>query len=146
MSPPVFQDNASICDEERLFRRIHITQLVKDGDSGLVRVSSAAFRDQELSVHLEPELEREGNSAETCLRNHRNHKLVFIAAGDARRFGQSVCRDPLPEDHSHGLVYGPKKRGTIDEGLRAASAWVVPPSPPRLSDILLEKRNLGFKE
>jgi hypothetical protein len=145
MSPPLYEDNPSIRDEEKLFRRIHITQLVKDDDSGRARVSSSAFKDHELSVNLESEMVHQSRSAESCLQNHRDHKLVSITAGDARNFSQSVCRDPIPDDLSHGLVYGKKSRH-IYEGLRIASAWVIPASPPRIEDILLERRNLGFKD
>jgi hypothetical protein len=45
-------DDPNIPDEERLFRRIHLTHIVQ-GDGGKSEVSSAAFRDIELSVNLE---------------------------------------------------------------------------------------------
>jgi hypothetical protein len=60
MSPPVFQDNASISDEERLFRRVHLLLLVRDDDTESVRVSSGAFKDKELSVNIESTLAAAG--------------------------------------------------------------------------------------
>jgi hypothetical protein len=143
MSPPVFQDNESIPDEERLFRRIHIAQLVRDDDSDVVRVSSAAFRDKDLSVHIESDLENCGRAPESCLQNHRSHKLMAISAGDARRLSQLLCRDPLPDDFSHGLVYGSKNR-PIQIGLCASAIWVIPDTAPRHADVDAERRILGI--
>ncbi len=144
MSPPVYQDNTTIHDEERLFRRIHIAQLVRDDDSDIVRVSSAAFRDEHLSVDIESGFENEVCTPESCLRNHQNHKLVSITAGGARGLSQSLCRDPLPDDLAHGLVYGPKKSRGIQVGLCAAAVWVIPTAAPRYVDIEAEKRILGI--
>jgi hypothetical protein len=144
MSPPVYQDNTSIRDEERLFRRIPISQLVKDDDTNTVRVSTAAFRDEDLSVNIESELIDAGYTPEICLQNHCNHKLVSISARDARRLNQSLCYDPLPEDLSHGLVYGSKKSRQIQVGLCAAAIWVIPANAPRNEDIEAEKRLLGI--
>lgn len=98
MSQPVYDDDLSIRDEERLFRRVHVAQLVRDDDTGLVRVSSGVFKDKELSINIESLLVGAGNSAEACLQNHKAHKLISITAGDARRFDQTVCRDPLAQE------------------------------------------------
>ena len=145
MSPPVFQDNASISDEERLFRRVHLLLLVRDDDTESVRVSSGAFKDKELSVNIESTLAADGGSAETCLRNYKTHVLISITAGNARQLDQAVCRDPLPEDHSHGLVYGSKSKSGVSERLRTAAAWVIPPIAPSFEVIDSERRKLGIK-
>jgi hypothetical protein len=144
MSPPVYQDNTSIRDEERLFRRIHISFLVRDDDADLVRVSTAAFRDEDLSVNIESVLTESGCTPEACLRNNQDHKLVSISARDARRLNQSLCRDPLPENLSHGLVYGSKKNKQIQREFCAAAIWVIPCTAPRYEDIEAEKRLLGI--
>jgi hypothetical protein len=146
MSPAVYQDNASIRDEDRLFRRVHITQLVRDDDTGLTRVSSGVFKDRELSINVESVLQDAGLSAEACLQNHSAHKLVSIAAGGARTLGQAICHDPLPADLSHGLVYGAKNSRSIHDGLRSAASWVIPPDPPRYEDVRAEMLNLGARE
>jgi hypothetical protein len=137
MSQPDYQDDTSIADEDRLFRRIHSTQIVKD-DNGFARVSSGAFRDKEMSVNIESVLLSEGKSAADCLQGYRAHKLVSITAGAARQFRQAVCRDPLPEDSSHGLVCGSKSNGRVVEGLRSSAKWVIPDAAPLYSDVLLE--------
>lgn len=144
MSPPVYQDNTSIRDEEKLFRRIHLAQLVRDDDTDSVRVSTAAFRDEDLSVNIESVLTESGCTPEACLRNHHCHRLVSLAAGDTRRLNQSLCHDPLPDDLSHGLIYGLKKNRQIQIGLSAAAIWVIPGTAPRYEDIEAEKRILGI--
>jgi hypothetical protein len=129
------QDDTSIVDEDRLFRRIHPAHVVKDDDTGLARVSTAAFKDQELSINIESVLRSEGKTAEVCLQNYPKYKLVAITAGEARQYQQIVCRDPLPENLSHGLVCGSKKSNRIHNGLRALAKWVVPAQPPLFVDI-----------
>jgi hypothetical protein len=145
MAQASYLDDANIRDEERLFRRIHIVLLVRDDDTGLARVSSGAFKDKELSINIESILAKVGETADACLRLYKFHKLVSITAADARKFNQAVCRDPLPDDLSHGLVYGSKNNGRIHDGLRAAAAWVIPSTPPRYEDIEKEKRALGLQ-
>jgi hypothetical protein len=127
-----------------LFRRVHVAQIVRDEDTGLARVSSGAFKDKELSINIESVLAQTGSSPRSCLSNHKAHKLIFITAGDARRFKQAVSRDPLPDDPSHGLVYGSKNNKSVSEGLRDAAKWECPDAPPRYEDIEAEKRILGM--
>jgi hypothetical protein len=83
MPQPVYQDDASIRDEERLFRRVHLSQLVRDDDTGLARVSSGVFKNKELSVNIESILVKTGSSPGACLHNYRAHRLVSITAGSA---------------------------------------------------------------
>jgi hypothetical protein len=142
MSEQVYEDDPSIKNEDRLFRRVHLAQLVNDDDTGLVRISSGVFKHKELSVNIESSLLNGGSSIETCLCGHQAHKLVFITAGNARRFEQAVSRDPLPNDPSHGLVVGSKNKRSIHDGLRAAAEWVIPPSAPTCEDIETEKHNI----
>jgi len=144
MSPPVYQDDLSIPDEERLFRRVHLMQLVRDDDTGLARVSSGVFKDKELSINIESVLVSTGKSPALCLQSHNAHRLISVTAGVARQFSQALCCDPLPNDLSHGLVYGLKNKGSIHDGLRVASAWVIPTAAPRYEEIEAEKRSLGM--
>ena len=144
MSLPAYQDDATIRDEERLFRRIHLRLLVRDDDTGLARVSSGAFKDKELSVCIESVLIENGRTSELCLQNYYAHKLMFITAGQARQFNQAVCHDPVPDDPSHGLVYGSKNNPKTYNGLCCAATWVIPNSAPRFDDIEAERRKLGI--
>jgi hypothetical protein len=144
MSPPVYQDNESIPDKETLLRRVHLLQLVEDSDTGLARVSSGAFKDQYLSVNFESILTEYGNGPEACLANHQAHKLISFSAGAARQVGQALCHDPLPEDISHGLVFGSKNANRVLNGLKAAAVWIIPSSAPRYADIEADKGALGI--
>ncbi len=125
---------------------MHILLLVRDDNTGLVRVSSGAFKQKELSVHIESVLAEAGRSADSCLHNFSAQKLVSITSANARQFNQAVCRDPLPEDHSHGLVYGNKNSKEVYEGLRDAATWIIPQSAPRNEDIEAEKRALKIQK
>lgn len=141
------QDDVTIPNQERLFRRIHLTQIVRDEDTGLARVSSGAFRDKELSINIESVLHGSGETPDACLRNHQAHKLVSFTAGRARELQQLICADPEPPDNlSHGLVCGSKSSRRINEGLRDSAEWVIPNQAPSYADIAQEKKSLGLPE
>jgi hypothetical protein len=146
MCQPDYQDDASIANDDRLYRRIHLSQLVRDEDTGLARVSSGAFRDKDLSVNIESVLQNEGKSAPACLQNHLAHKLMSLTAVEARQHRQCVCRDPLPHDLSHGLVFGSKSNRRILEGLRDSAKWMIPSEAPLYVDVLQEKRANGIPD
>ena len=143
MSQTDCKDDASIQDEDRLFRRVHITQLVRDDNTGFARISSGVFKDKDLSINIESVLISAGSSPESCLRNHKAHKLISITAGNGRPFNQAICRDPLPGEPSHGLVYGSKNAKSIHDGLRVVAAWVIPMAAPTNEEIEVEKRKMG---
>jgi len=141
------QDDLSIANEDRLFRRIHLSQIVKDEDTGQARVSTGAFKDKELSINIESLLIGGGETVDACLRNHQGHKLVCFTAGQARQLQQIVCSDPEPPDNiSHGLVCGPKNSRRVHEGLRDSAQWIIPAQAPSYADIAQEKRLLGMPE
>jgi hypothetical protein len=147
MSLPDRQDDLTIGNEERLFRRIHLTQIVKDEDTGQARVSTGAFRDKELSINIESVLLRNGDAIAACLRNHQGHKLVSFTVGQARQFQQIVCPDPEPpENLSHGLFCGSKNSRRVLEGLRDAAQWVIPAQAPSNEDISREQRLFNLPE
>jgi hypothetical protein len=146
MCQPVHEDDPTITNVERLFRRIHPKQIVKDDDTGLARVSTSAFKDKELSMNIESVLLAGGETADACLRSYQGYKLVCFTAGHARQHQQLVCRDPLPDSPSHGLVCGSKSSRRVHEGLRDLADWVIPAEAPLYSDILQEKRQLGIAE
>jgi hypothetical protein len=140
-----YPDDPTIGDAERLFRRVHITFLVPDDDTGLARISSGAFRDKDLSINIESILLSEGKTPAACLATQTTHKLTFISAGAARQHQQSVCRDPDPlhDNLSHGIVWGPKNKNVRD-GLRDSAHWVIPAQAPPYPDVLAEKQALGL--
>jgi hypothetical protein len=140
-----YPDDPTLGDAERLFRRVHITFLVPDDDTGLARISSGAFRDIDLSINIESILQSEGKGAGACVARYPTHRLVFINAGAARQHQQSVCRDPDPlhDNLSHGIVWGPKNKHVRDS-LRDLADWVIPAEAPPYTDVLAEKQALGL--
>lgn len=137
----LFEDDPSVLDDERLFRRIHLKQIVKDEDTGLARVSSGAFRDSELSVNIESVLTSHSYDASHCLAGRREHRLVSITARIARTHGQAVCKNPLEDDPSHGIVYGSKNSRKVHEGLRKAACWIIPDKAPRYETLHEDRKD-----
>lgn len=143
MSPTVFEDNTSIPDGEVLFRRIPVVFLVEDENTGLARVSSGAFKDREMSVNLASKITEEAGIPDQILASFPGHRLVSLRAGDARNSKQAICRDPLPEALSHGLVFGPKN-GKIPEQLRNFAIWIIPTEAPQYALVAAEKAAAGL--
>jgi hypothetical protein len=127
MAGRVFEDDPSITAEERLFRRIPRTWIAWD-EQGQASISSAAFKDEELSVNLESVMARDGRLPEDAIRKHPSYGLAAITAGHARFYRQCVARDPIEDEPAHGVVYGQKKRGGVAGKLRDRAIWVVTPA------------------
>jgi hypothetical protein len=105
-------DDSTVADDEVLWRRIHPTWIVlKEGKETL---SSAAFKDEELSVHIASLTTRDA-----VLARYPRHRLSAFTAGQARREGFIVLRDPIPEDVSHALVL-PREKPTRGDLARQA--------------------------
>jgi len=122
----VFEDDPNIPADERLLRRIPRTWVDWDEDGNAV-ISSAAFKDEELSISLESVMTRDGRPPEDAIRNYPGYGLAAITAAHARSLNQAVAPDPLPDEPAHGVVYGQKKRGSIGGKLRDGALWVVRP-------------------
>ena len=127
----MFDNDPTIPDCERLFRRIHPQQLVPDERTpGKLRVSSGAFRDEELSIVIEATLLAGGRQPPDLLRTYSEYALVAITAGKARAYGQNVARDPEPDEPAHGVVFGKKRKCAA--GLAESAEWVAPATAPSL--------------
>lgn len=122
-----FDDDATIDSNERLLRRIHPKQVVPDKAGGF-RPSSAAFNDRELSVDISSVLTSLQRPPDSCLSGYEGYGLVWFSAGTARVNQQAVCRDPIPENPAHGVVYGDKPT-RVKKQLVENSTWVVQ-NPP----------------
>lgn len=104
------EDDKSIQDPTRLYRRLHPVQVIWDANEGRVRASSAAFKDEFLSISLGDELERMGEGPAFAVRRHPQHSLGWITAHLARAQEQALVRTPTEDDPSHGEAIG-KKQG-----------------------------------
>lgn len=126
MATRTFQDDPTIPGAERLLRRIPRTWVDWDGQ-GNATISSAAFKDEELSINLESTMALNRRPPEDAVRRYPGYGLAAITAAHARSLQQAIARDPLPEEPAHGVVCGPKKRGGIAGKLRDGAVWVVTP-------------------
>ena len=126
MSGRVFEDDPSIFGDERLFRRIP-RSWVDWNESGNPTISSAAFKDPELSVYLESVMASAGRPPTEAILNYSGYGLAAITAAHARAQNQRVARDPLPEEPAHGVVYGQKRGGGISGALRDGAVWIITP-------------------
>ena len=125
--PEGFVDDPTIPDGERLLRRIHPSWLIWD-EHEVPSISSAAFKDPELSVYLESVLIKDGRARETCVEGYTGYGLASITAGAARSLNLIVARDPQPQEPAHGIVLGEKKRQRVAAKLRDGALWVkLPP-------------------
>jgi hypothetical protein len=70
----VFEDDPSITGDERLLRRIPCTWIAWD-ELGNATLSSAAFKDEELSVNIESVMARNGRAPTDAVRNYPGYVL-----------------------------------------------------------------------
>lgn len=145
-----YKDDGTIEDRCALLRRIHPNWLIYDANRECVRITSAAFKDQELSVHVGADITEQGIDLETILQEkHGEYALASITAGLARDHKQVVCRDPQEDQLCHGLVCGAKKPKREFRGRRVATCkafaefatenWIVPPKESLATRLRLER-------
>jgi hypothetical protein len=97
---------------------------------GRARVSSGAFRDEELSIVIKSTLLQTGRQPSDLVKNYPNYALVAITAGKARALNQRVARDPEPEEPAHGVVVGRKRKCASE--LANDAEWIEPPQAPAI--------------
>jgi hypothetical protein len=117
-------DDGSIADEWSLLRRIYPGHIVPDGNTGSTRVSSAAFKDPEMSVDVEEMLTAAGRTWQFSLDGYPLYSLMRIIAAVPRALRQAVVHTPLPENDAHAEVRGVKRDRTA-RALRDAASWVL---------------------
>ena len=131
MAEPVLQDDRTIADSAELWRRIPPWHFVLDENSGEIRPSSAAFDNDAdgspMSVFLAEVMAELRKVPPDALRGQEDFALAALTTGLARTNGQSVVRDPLPEEPAHALVAGPKPR-SVRRKLSRGAKWVIAPS------------------
>ncbi len=129
------QDDPTILDEDRLFRRVQASpsQLVTEAD-GSRRPSSAVFKAIELSVNIESVMIAQGRAPEEMLSGTSASFITSIAAGTIRRYdiekkeSHPIVRDAEPpNDPAHGLVLG-KKSGAFANAMCRSHIWIVAPT------------------
>lgn len=109
-------DDPTIPPSCALLRRIYPKWVVSDDNAGGQRISSAGFKDPEMSVHIGDDLAEMGLSREAVVERYPDHDLAAVHAATARELGQMVYREHKPDQLCHGIVAGKKSLGT-------PSAW-----------------------
>jgi hypothetical protein len=131
MPAPPAADDLSIPNQEILYRRLPPAWLVL-GEGGRARISSAAFKHEELSVFIHSLLLSQQRSPTGALQGFPGQALCSITAGLAREMALGVVYDAEPpNDPAHGLVVG-KKTQAVANRLARAAVWVVPEQPPAI--------------
>jgi hypothetical protein len=104
--------------------------MIVPGNHGRMRIASAAFKHDKLSILFFALLRSQGRDVQDVLRGYPDNSLCSITAGLARELGQSVVYDvEQPNDPAQGLVVGKKTKGVANRFAREA-AWVIPSEPP----------------
>ena len=129
MPPPERRDDPSVSDNERLWRRVHPSDIIRDPESKELRPTSAAFRpSEEMSVDI-----ASLTTPEAVLSNYPHHSLIEFTAGIVRKEGGIVVRDPLPDNPSHALVCGKNPEGRLTKSqakkIQQSSKWVIRKTP-----------------
>jgi len=130
MASERFTDDTTIADDSELWRRIHPTWVVFDGNTGTWQVSSAAFDDSKngspTSVLLADLVRESGRTAQDVIANYSGYSLASITAGEARGCGQGVARNALPDEPAHAYVFGQKTKAA-ERCLARHAKWVIAP-------------------
>jgi hypothetical protein len=107
------EDAEDIRDEDLLLRRITPSQHILELPDGTRALNSFAFRDpkNEFSMYVAAEITRE--KLLSC--GFPNQEIIEIQAGDVRRLGYMIIRDPDDCDASHVFAKAivPKSRSQI---------------------------------
>lgn len=115
--------------ETTLYRRVPPrldSGYVRDKNKDCLRLSSAVFFGEEMSVVLGDKLAEEGRLPQEALAKEPDFFLVAITAADAEEQEQTVKRTPKDEEPAHGDVIG-KKPKRVARALRDRAEWVVAP-------------------
>jgi hypothetical protein len=127
-------DDPSIADETRLFRRINPHWIVFDKNRVCVAQVLKTFNDSQdgssMSVFIEDILASSGLQAADLLRDEwAQHFVAAITAGWARQCGQGVRRTPTSTEPAHADVRG-NKPANVRKKLAGPAEWIV--APPNL--------------
>jgi hypothetical protein len=123
-----FPDDPGIRDNDQLLRRIPPKHVVPDQNSGLLRLSSAAFEDDKdgapMSVYCRTAIESASSNVDRVMAGHEGYGLVELGAGVFRECDQTVHPDPIPEESAHTVICGEKTHGRRKRFAREAQ-WVI---------------------
>ena len=126
-----YRDDPAITDDVRLFRRLPKEWVVRDDNLNCFRPSSQAFNDSQdgspMSVFRDDVLQSERREVSSLLlATYSTYGLASLRTGIAREHRQGVTPDPLPEETTHALVFGPKPTKVRQRLAKAAELLILP--------------------
>jgi hypothetical protein len=128
MHEPNREDDKSIADSDRLFRRVSVNQLV--WVDGRPRPSTGVFKTDKLSINIESLMAAQNRPPEDTLGLYPGQYLVAVVAGEVRKFPYPIVKDcDPPNDPAHGLILGKKTDGFAKAMVKTLT-WIVAPSKP----------------
>lgn len=114
----VYEDDSSIADSERLFRRIQSGSFRRNDAGSITGIQSDAFQDASvqmtikrgypavgMSVQVESIMQATDLSQDDLLANRPGEGLAALTVGDIRGEGQGIVLMPEPDDPAHALVF-----------------------------------------
>jgi|SRR3954471_16831323 len=120
-------DDATVLDDEILWRRVPPWHVVPDQNRVGRTVSSAAFDDDTDGNPMSVVLAGGADGPEAVLVGHEGFGLAGFRVSLARELGLGVRRDPTESEPAHAVVVGRKSHG-VRKRLRAGSRWVLRPA------------------
>src|SRR5690242_7589464 len=127
MADPPFVDDATISDDDYVFRRIPQKQRVSDPKApGGVRPNSGAFDDSSDGSPLSMTLASQCADPASLVSGMEGAGVVRVSVSELRKLGQGFVRDPTEQDPAHVLVFGNKPR-SFGRKVAQAATWVITP-------------------
>lgn len=123
---PPYEDDATLDNDEVLWRRVPNQWVKFDDNLNYFRPSSQAFQDSRDGTPMSVFIAAECGGVEDALAEHDAFLLVSFSVGEVRELGLGVTRDPKPGAPAHALVFG-KKTGSVRSSLAKGCEWVVGP-------------------
>lgn len=99
-------------------------------EGGNPLISSAAFKDEELSVYIETPMARDGREPAQAIREYAGYGLAAITAGHARSLSQAAAGDPLPDERPTVLYSAQRRRAVLEANSGTALLGSSLPQPP----------------
>ncbi len=125
-----------VSPDTELFRRVSPDQVVVDETRRCLRMSSAAFRQSEMSIYLQDVLAAANREPASVIETeaYRKHFLAAFQARVALDLSLEVRRS-LGDDEAHGDVVGKKTNQQRDKKLSRAARWIVAPQSACREDL-----------
>lgn len=126
--PPDPSDDPSISDDDTLYRRLHPNWILRDKNTQVDRITSAAFQNRPDTNAVSVYLEAECGGVDAVIEGHSGYGVASLQSGLARAQGQGITRVPEgTAGHAHIVGDKPKR---IQKALSKGATIVLAPLSP----------------